>query len=141
MCHSRRQYELSNVTGIINQTKEESVNDVITLLHNLLIYLRDTRNICSFECSSILFGALTKEMRALHLFNTTPLLSFSFAEIVSHARNMRSPEWITTRRDRYYDQYYETHSCSISSYIDPVLNDLESTLTGLNLEDIHPEES
>ncbi|KAH7014642.1 uncharacterized protein B0I36DRAFT_255688, partial [Microdochium trichocladiopsis] len=52
------------VADRIDQLRQESIKNVITVLHNLLIYLRDSRTACSFECSSILLGALTKELRA-----------------------------------------------------------------------------
>jgi hypothetical protein len=133
-------FQLSNVAGMIDQKRQESVNNVITLLHNLLTYFRDTRDVCSFECSSILLGALTKGMRALHLFNKPPPISYSFAAIVRHTRNMRSPEWSSVRMDRCRG-YHERHSCHISSYINPVLDDLEAALRGLTLKDFCPDRS
>jgi hypothetical protein len=66
--------ELTLSAEAIDHQRQEYIGEIITLLHDLLVHLRDNndngnadyepfRSIgCSFECSSMLLGALTKEM-------------------------------------------------------------------------------
>jgi hypothetical protein len=63
---------------------------------------------------------------------TVPLLGFSFASISRSARHIRSPIW-TSNSD------YGTHSCRISSFIDPSIDEVEVALEGLTLKDSRPE--
>lgn len=125
---------------MIEQVRQESVDSVITILHDLLTYFRSARTACSFERSSILLGALTKEMQARHLFSpqlTTPLLGFSFASISRSVRNIRSPIWSSSSEGMYHRHY--AHSCRIASFIDASIDELEVALEGLTLKDFQPE--
>jgi hypothetical protein len=129
--------ELTNIAGMIEQVRQESVNGVITILHDLLTYFRCARTACSFECSSILLGALTKELQARYLLSpqpTLPLLGYSFVAIARSARNIRSPIW-NSNSGRMRHRHYGTHPCGISSFIAPIIDELEATLEGLTLED------
>jgi hypothetical protein len=120
---------------MIEKVRQESVDSVITILQELLTYFRNARTACSFECSSILLGALTKEIQARYIFSaqpTAPLLGFSFASISRSVRNIRSPIWSS-------NSDYGTHSCRISSFIDPSIDELEAAFVGLTLKDFQPE--
>ncbi|KJK66781.1 hypothetical protein P875_00127847 [Aspergillus parasiticus SU-1] len=53
----------SKVMEAINKHREEAINNLVTLLHDTCEALLSGTRGCCFECSSIMYGALTKEMR------------------------------------------------------------------------------
>ncbi|ORY59945.1 uncharacterized protein BCR38DRAFT_328295, partial [Pseudomassariella vexata] len=80
----------------IDQKRQESVEQILAVLHDLLLYLRDDRSGCTFECSSILLGALTKEMNTkgiLSLERGSLLTGTSFNATMKAVLNIRSPRW------------------------------------------------
>jgi hypothetical protein len=101
----------------------------MTSLDNLLEQLREGRDLCSFECDSILFGALTKEMYVQHLLprQAPPFQGRSFVETIASIHSIRSPEW--------FSSYYNRHDCSLRTYIDPIVDSLEECTDGLALSD------
>ena len=71
------------------------VEGIITALYGLLDHLR-TREVCIFECQSMLLGALIKHMSPLNLLEPRPLKpfsGFSFAQVTQAARHFRTPIW------------------------------------------------
>ncbi|RYP50230.1 hypothetical protein DL768_004214 [Monosporascus sp. mg162] len=121
-------------TEVIDKAREESVNRIIIALHDLLERFRNRQAGCSFECSSILLGALTIQMHTaaiLELRPKPPYLGYSFTVVIEMVRSFQSPRWVT--RDHYGG--YVRHSCSITSLIQPMIEDAEKSMGGLMLGD------
>jgi hypothetical protein len=118
----------------IEQKRQESINRIMTCLHDLLAKLCEG-NGCSFECSSILLGALTKEMHARHLLSPRPAIPFpglSFAEIAESVRAFRSPRWWSQYGTR------SRHNCSLDADLNSIVDSVENSMGGLTLEDLSP---
>lgn len=97
----------------INQKREELTNEIVTSLHTLLAsFLKDTYA-CSFECKSILFGALGIQMREWKIYPKpqAPFSDLSGSNLIRHMRKVKSPNWHTYT---YYQSYTE-HSCGFES--------------------------
>ena len=123
----------------IEQKRQESIDRVVTSLHDLFAKLCKG-NPCSFECSSILLGALTKQMHARGLLSPRPAIPFlglSSAEIAKSVRTFQSPRWCSSVGS-YSHRYCGEHSCSLKSNLNPIFDSLENSMGGLTLEDIPP---
>jgi hypothetical protein len=107
---------------------------MITTLHDLLYKLRKGPESCSFECDSILLGALTKELDARNLFFPRPMppfSGFSFETTAESISTIRSPNWWTPDR---YSSY--THNCTLKDRIDPIIDSSKQRMS-LALEDYY----
>jgi hypothetical protein len=130
---------LTSHAEMIDEERQESIDRIITSLHDLLGAFLEGRNSCSFECSSILLGALTKEMHARHYLSprpAMPFLGFSFATIARGVRGIRSPTWCSHRSGDYYSSYCSPHACSLEARIHPIISNLEDSMKGLALADL-----
>jgi len=106
----------------LNRRREEAIDQIITLLHALVAYLRDYRTFCSFECSSILLGALMKEMKAKRLLSPRPKIAFdgySVMSVAKFAREIRSPVWSIVGVG--YGYHPRAHTCGLASFIEPFI--------------------
>jgi len=110
----------------INKRRQESLEHIITTLHDLLYKLRKGPESCSFECDSILLGALTKELDARNLFSPRPVPPFSGLSFEATAKS------ISTIRSPGNNGYYQPCYCSLN---DRVVLDIDSSKMGLALED------
>ncbi|KAK0716083.1 hypothetical protein B0H67DRAFT_256796 [Lasiosphaeris hirsuta] len=126
---------IDEILGEIDQRRQEAVEEVITILHSLLAYLRDERaNKCSFTCSSMLFGALTREMASHGLLpRPTALVGFSIEGIANLARSIQTPVWCNDDPYNYYSS--ERHTCHLSNFIHPLVNGVEMNIRRLELRD------
>lgn len=121
----------ANSVDMIDQQRQEFIKRIFTALKNLIDDLRDCEGPCSFECSSILLGALTKEMHKRKLFSPLPelhLLGFSCVETAESIRNIRSPKWCSEG-----GRHWSYHGCSLESYIEPIVKSSENCIIGLSL--------
>ncbi|KAK8097615.1 uncharacterized protein PG998_013101, partial [Apiospora kogelbergensis] len=64
-----------HIVEVIDQQRQETINDIISGLHTLISYFH-IRSKCTFECSSILLGALTKQMQIKGLLEPKPKKPF-----------------------------------------------------------------
>jgi hypothetical protein len=119
--------------GDIDERRQKGIGNVITALRVLLHRMRKGPDSCSFECSSILLGALTKELDARNLLSPRPVppfSGFSFEPTAESLSAIRSPCWYT--RGQSYHQ--NIHRCTLNQHIDPIINSLNQH-AGLTLED------
>jgi hypothetical protein len=118
----------------IESQRREVVGKVIAVLNELLVSLRDGPDRCSFECSSIQLGALTKEMRAkgLDLKPESSPLGYSAVATMDAARSIRSPRCLRQKKTPFG---FVGH-CDLGSLIQSNLFRLEETLDGLTLDDL-----
>lgn len=141
-----KQDELSTldlpITGFvdsIDQARIEAIGTIISQLHGLLDEYRSTDYCCpsgnySFECGSILYGALTKEMDSLGLlvpYQVAPFPAMSFSEIYSKVHNVKSPMWSNPGSGRYRSQ----HSCNLNEKVTEIANSVMYGVNGLKLKD------
>lgn len=137
---SRSIRSLTGPTATIDRKRLEFIDGIITGLHELLVTFRDGPESCSFECSSMLLGVLTKEMRAKGLDPKpeSPPSSSSVVATIDVARSIRSPQWAPVAE--YVWNTYQTgltaHSCNLQTLIQSkVLDSLDVRMGGLTLDE------
>lgn len=78
----------------MNDRREKAISDIIPLLRERRkAFLNDSQG-CGFECSSIMYGALSKQMRSNGLLSPWPAAPFSGLEyklIVQRVLAFESP--------------------------------------------------
>ncbi|KAE8397272.1 hypothetical protein BDV37DRAFT_277048 [Aspergillus pseudonomiae] len=105
----RQSYEFEKCTLLaISQSSNRITNlglpipeqDAITLILSSLAKLRDAfldgSRGCTFECSSLMFGALTKQMHSNGLLcpqPEAPFIGLNYKGLVETARAIKSPKW------------------------------------------------
>ncbi|OCK99817.1 uncharacterized protein K441DRAFT_626854 [Cenococcum geophilum 1.58] len=118
------------VVEYIDEQRQKSIDRIILALNDLLDYFNSDNVHCSFECDSILLGALTKEMKSKKLSSQhlkPQFLGLSYEDAVDKVRNIRSPSW--------YDGYRHKHECDIGNHVNPIIASLDDFMCGLDLKD------
>ncbi|KAJ9294869.1 hypothetical protein DTO271G3_6431 [Paecilomyces variotii] len=125
----------------IDSNRQQAISNVITLLQEKREALLSGNEGCGFECSSIMYGALTKQMQSNGLLSPVPeapFLSLNYEELVRKVLSFKSPQWYDP--DSEYSSYYSSyrhpslHSCPHSTF-KSLFGVLKDTLGGLNLHD------
>ncbi|KAL2200127.1 hypothetical protein P885DRAFT_27772 [Corynascus similis CBS 632.67] len=125
---------ITEIIEAIDRRRQQVVDKILTVLHELLETFYDPLTICSFECDSIQLGALVKEMRAKRLDPKPewPLLGHSISATMDAARSIRSPNWACPRRTSLF-----TRPCDLGSLIRSKMDGLEELMGGLAIDDFH----
>ncbi|KAK3299445.1 uncharacterized protein B0H64DRAFT_100393 [Chaetomium fimeti] len=105
------------VVDRINQCRKESFNAIATGLHGLQQDYTEGREGCSFECSAMHLGALTKNMHDLNLSGHSPETPFgdaSLVEVVDRIKTMKPPIWHTLSSPGWYQdkRTWRQHQCT-----------------------------
>ncbi|KAI1318488.1 hypothetical protein F5Y16DRAFT_117966 [Xylariaceae sp. FL0255] len=110
------------------------IDQIIDLLHGLLVDFRDGRNQCSFECSSILLGALMKELydRGLEPKRDSLYDGHSLVSLKLAVSSIRSPKWKPVASASTFGGTPQPHSCDLASIIQLKMKDL-ANVEGLKL--------
>ncbi|KAJ5465264.1 uncharacterized protein N7458_000950, partial [Penicillium daleae] len=124
----------NHVLDAMNSRREHSIEDLVHLLHTQhATFLNDT-NGCSFECRSIMYGALTKQMQSNELLSpmpVTPFTGLSYQGLAQKVRSFKSPQW---RSSSPGYPSYGPHSCFHSTF-EPLFGHLHDRIGGLALDD------
>ncbi|EXF86038.1 hypothetical protein CFIO01_07606 [Colletotrichum fioriniae PJ7] len=110
----------SSVVDVVDWRRQDAVEFMLKVLQKLLRAFRNDTAGCSFECSSILLGALTKEMDKHRLLDpqpASPYSGYSIADTEKTIRTFRSPQWSSE-----VNLYSGRHRCTLVSMIDCYLN-------------------
>nr|KMM71731.1 hypothetical protein CPAG_08032 [Coccidioides posadasii RMSCC 3488] len=128
----------NSTENTIDEQRKDSIDQIVEHLHGLRQDFLEQQESCSFECSSMLFGALTIEMHRRNLLPRTasPFPGASFAKVVQSVRLIRSPTWCPVAGWVSFNSTCRAHGCILSKFIDPVIEGLEHDLAGLELNDI-----
>jgi hypothetical protein len=127
--------DLDFCTDALRQTRLAAIEKVIGLCHLWLDcwggnYRCPRRADSSFVCSSMLLGALTKEMKRLNIFLPRPQAPFagwSFEKLCQEVQSMKSPTWIDeSSRNR--------HKCTLETTIRLGIDALLVATGGLKLD-------
>lgn len=120
-------------TDMIDWRRQDAVEFILGALQKLLDSFRKDTAGCSFECSSILLGGLTKEMTKYRLLDpqpAAPYLGYSIENTEKIVRAFQNPQW---SNDHIYGGL---HPCTLSSMIDCYLNaDFDKSKRGFNLSE------
>ncbi|KAF5977557.1 hypothetical protein FBULB1_6489 [Fusarium bulbicola] len=113
----------------IDIARQSALTEIFSGIYELLDRLREEQD-CSFECSSMLLGVLTKELSRhgiLHPRNTPPFDGFSIEDIKEMIEGLTKPQW--------YGTAYNRHYCCIQDKLSKSLTKVESELRVFDLQD------
>ncbi|KAK7987155.1 hypothetical protein PG988_002143, partial [Apiospora saccharicola] len=119
-----------HVADTIEQRRQELVGRIIARLRDLVLYFSDGRTKCSFDCSSLLLGALTKQLREHGLLDpcpTKPFLGYSVVGLISIVQSFISPKLVEHApacglKTRCF--------CKLGDFTKGVIKDVEDELSG-----------
>ncbi|KAF2488623.1 hypothetical protein BU16DRAFT_532128 [Lophium mytilinum] len=125
------------ITGFVDRIDQARVRAIATVDSQLRILLHDYRaaDYCcprgsqySFECGSILYGALTKGLVSSELsYLFVPFAGISFCELQEKVKSIKSPMWMTD-----YDGY---HLCNLGVKVTEMADMVLREIHGLDLKD------
>ncbi|RAO72389.1 uncharacterized protein BHQ10_008401 [Talaromyces amestolkiae] len=75
----------------MNRHRHEGIEEIVDLLHEKHEALLDGKLGCGFECSSIMYGALTKELKSHAMLSPRPSRPFqglNYSQLVKHDVNL-----------------------------------------------------
>lgn len=113
----------------IDRLRQKRINEIISSLHGLILYFH-LRTRCTFACSSILLGALTKQMKANGLLEPKPkrpFLGYSVAGTTAIVCGFITPRWSTPKTSR--------HACTLQDFIDKLVISFTDAVLELHLEE------
>jgi hypothetical protein len=124
--HHRREYP-TRILGIdwradnMDYHRQHAIEQALRLVDKTQASLLRTDGECGFECSSIMYGSLTKELHRTGLSSSpmrvAPFPGLSFIQLVQKISSIRSPTWFTRSRDVWGRDYVLTpHKCHRSSF-------------------------
>ncbi|EXM13844.1 hypothetical protein V3481_012885 [Fusarium oxysporum f. sp. vasinfectum] len=106
----------------IDQARQDSLDDMFSAIYDLLDRLLEETE-CSYECSSMSLGVLTKELSKRGILSpriAQPFCGWSVNGAQNMIKGLRRPEW-------YDHRYGPTHSCTIQQKLSPVLDEVETS--------------
>ncbi|GFF30987.1 hypothetical protein IFM46972_03089 [Aspergillus udagawae] len=126
----------SRMIDTINESRQQGIRDALAAIDRVIDDLSSSTHRCSFECSSMLLGALMKFLRLSNLIFPDPRPPYDNLSIGSLTRSMvlfaRSPLWEARLSTKGRPEW---HSCRLGTLLDPIRQGLESKMNGLKLED------
>lgn len=125
----------------MEQKRCQAIGNLISMLKTWLQKFQGSSHECprgskyNFACSSMLLGALTKEMNRIGLLGCwlrEPFQHLSFDDLYNNIHTMESPPWTEPKNDGYYGNL---HPCGFKNTVKNDADRIKAELTGLNLED------
>jgi hypothetical protein len=116
------------IAGLLNDRRQKAIGNLFDLVQETHeAFLNGARG-CDFECSSIMYGALAKNMfsKGFSQRAVIPYPKLSYKSLLQTVLSFDSPKWGGSRPHR--------HSCSDSSFL-TLFNHLDGSIEGL---DIYP---
>jgi hypothetical protein len=119
----------------------QTMEEVVSSLHEWLNKFRGNSYMCqqgtnyNFACSSMLLGALTKELDRISCLDPRPEVPFqqlSFEELCANVLKITTPTWSLGNQNGYY---YQHHGCSFDTTVKDEVKKISNKLAGLNLSD------
>jgi hypothetical protein len=120
----------------IEEARMQAISTVISQLQDLIQEYRNPLYQCpsgeSFECGSILYGALTKEMELQGLLPvpTTPFSGLSVSELRIKMQRIRSPSWSYGGKSKK-----NKHPCNLGKRVMEIADAVTVLASGPELND------
>ncbi|RAL17422.1 uncharacterized protein BO97DRAFT_430430 [Aspergillus homomorphus CBS 101889] len=122
---------LDERSDLINQGREQAIGNIIDRLFDYRAQFLSGSAGCHFECSSIMYGTLSKAMESHHLLSLRPVAPYrrlGLHQLVKNVKAFKSPEWCT----RPAPYYHNIHQCAHSSFAS-LFGELNGCVAGLEL--------
>ncbi|KAL0937532.1 uncharacterized protein CTRU02_207263 [Colletotrichum truncatum] len=133
----------------IDWRRQDAINSISTALINLLKSLCQESERCSFDCSAVLLGSLTKNMCDSELLNPTaqePYLGYQLAAVEKSVQEFKSPSGrVASRNSSYgYHDYYHSNNRHCSCRLPDIIKQrlypgLDRSKEGFSLQDLQLE--
>ncbi|KAH7066495.1 hypothetical protein FB567DRAFT_574280 [Paraphoma chrysanthemicola] len=122
----------------IETLRTQAIGTVLSRLHELLEQYRSPLYQCpgddSFECGSMLYGALYKQMELQGLLPvpTAPYHDLSVSELYTKMERIKSPVW---GRPSKHSKKTQQHGCNLAERVMGIANHVTRLANGPKLED------
>ncbi|KAL4924506.1 uncharacterized protein BDV17DRAFT_284673 [Aspergillus undulatus] len=125
----------NDITEDMNIHRQQAIEKVVLLLHETQDAFLNSDRGCGFECSSIMYGALTKELHRANMIlrPVAPFPGLAYDQLMQKVSSIRSPMWITKERDPWGSNFQREQHCDSSSFAQ-LFGHLNSTVAGLDLQ-------
>ncbi|RAH80176.1 hypothetical protein BO86DRAFT_316929, partial [Aspergillus japonicus CBS 114.51] len=127
---SRSTSPLIAIPGLIKEKRTTAIANILQQLHGKLDRLLRSTS-CTFECSSMMYGALSTRMHSSGLLYprpVAPFLGISHEKLVQQVLSFEPPKWWSA--PTMYDN--RPHGCSWSSF-KPLVGNSNTVISGLDL--------
>lgn len=118
----------------MNRARQAGISKIVDLVQEIHTnFFKGSRG-CSFECRSIMYGALTQEMESNGLLSPEfmhPFPGTNYNELVRKVRSFNSPQWYDSPSYGSYHSRYQ-HKCEDSSFAS-LFSGLTDSIVGLDL--------
>ncbi|KAL4938178.1 hypothetical protein BDV06DRAFT_232058 [Aspergillus oleicola] len=124
----------ANVMDPMNDSRQRSIGAMINQFHDTLGALLSGSQGCCWECSSIMYGALSKNLALHDLLSPKPEAPFpgqSYEDLIVKVLFLPSPCWTSQPRRK------KRHSCSFSSF-NSLFGAPPGVIEGLDLHTLIP---
>ncbi|KAL2803057.1 hypothetical protein BJX63DRAFT_440444 [Aspergillus granulosus] len=114
----------------MNTRRQGAIADVVVRLDKIRDGFLSGRQGCSFECKSIMYGALTMQMQSNALLSpkpTPPFPNLNYKTLVQGVLSFTSPLWCSSK-----SRHAKNHNCYHSSF-KSLIGGLNDTIKGLDL--------
>jgi hypothetical protein len=131
---------LPHIVSALDEARQNCIAELISGLQKVLADLHRDED-CSFECSSVLLGALSKGMHACHMLSSRaapPYNGLSLAALMRAAAEIREPHWYTQSTTQFGFKAVpspEKHKCTLSSRVKPIIDRVSNNCQGLKFDD------
>ncbi|PYI24569.1 hypothetical protein BO99DRAFT_448220 [Aspergillus violaceofuscus CBS 115571] len=118
------------IIGLINEKRTTAIANILQQLHSKLDRLLRSTS-CTFECSSMMYGALSTRLHSSGLLYprpVAPFLGISHEKLVQQVLSFEPPKWWSA--PTMYDN--RPHGCSWSSF-KPLVGNANTVISGLDL--------
>ncbi|KAI9373347.1 hypothetical protein BJX61DRAFT_533196 [Aspergillus egyptiacus] len=146
------------IIGAMNDMRQRAIEDAVSQLHETREAFQNSKKGCSFECSAIMYGALTMHSQSNALLSPKPAPPFSglaYQNLVQSIRSFKSPVWydpdpqkspavLGGRGWHSHGPHMGNHNASVSphycidSYFLYLFNKLDGCIGGLEIDSFIP---
>ncbi|KAG5807468.1 hypothetical protein H9Q74_008301 [Fusarium xylarioides] len=122
----------------IDIARQSALAETFSAIYELFDRLQEEEEECSFECSSMLLGVLTKELSKhgiLHPRSAPPFDGFSIEGFKEMINDLKRPQWYNSSGYNHYGHYsHYRHDCCIQDKLSMSLAKVESDLRVFDLQ-------
>lgn len=122
----------------MEKTRREAIENVMLHIHQKCEDFLSGDQGCGFECKSIMYGALTLQIRSRHLLSPTPVSPFpgiSYRNLIQEVLSFRSPRWYESSASFPKRGHALRHDCPDSSF-KILFADFNHSIEGLQLDEL-----
>lgn len=129
---------LTDYVATVGEARQSCIAELRSGLHKVLAELHGDDD-CSFECSSVLLGALSKAMHACLSPETAPSFNgLSPTALMNAAAEIREPQWFAQSTTQFGFRTVpspEKHKCTLRSRVKPIIDRVSNSCQGLKCDD------